>query len=148
MATSNFVAADVLGTWLGAAGRQVALVLSVGIVLGAISSTIVSCVRVPFALARDGLAFRFIGNMSRGQAPVGALMVAAGFTVLFTLTGAFSNVLSIYTISAGVLFGLVNLSLLIFRRRDRSTRAGQPDHFRCPAGPLVSVILALTQFII
>lgn len=148
MAASPFVAADVLGEWLGARGRQVTLILSIGVVLGAISSTIVSCVRVPFALARDGMTFRFIARMSPSQSPIGALVVGGGCAVLFTLTGLYMRVLAMYTIASGVLFGLVNFSLLIFRMRDRRLGVAARPAFRCPAGEAVSMLLGLAQFAI
>lgn len=151
MAESRLVAADVLGQWMGPTAGRVVVALSMGVVLGAISSVMVSCVRIPYALGRDGLAFTFLGRMSPDQAPVGALLVASGLAVVLTFLGVYEKVLAVYTIASGVLFGLVNLSLLVFRMRERrggGIGAGEADHFRCPAGAAVSVFLAVVQFVI
>lgn len=148
LAASPVATATIFERWFGAVGGKLALLLAMGVVLGAISSSMVACIRVPFALARDGLTFAFMGRMSRGQTPSGALIVSSAFAIAFALSGRYLDVLSIYTISTGVLFGLVNLSLFVIRLRER---AGQPppiaEYYRCPAGVAVSLLLALTQFL-
>jgi APA family basic amino acid/polyamine antiporter len=153
MAETTVVPEAVLTRWVGPLGGKLALGLAICVVLGGLSSTIVSCVRVPFALARDGMMFSFVGRMSRGQAPVGALLVGAGCASAFAVSGTYTEVLSTYTISTGVLFGLVNFSLVPIRRADRrgqarSDGASAVDHFRCPAGTAVAVFLAAAQFAI
>lgn len=150
MAESEVVPAEVFTRWVGPAGGKLALQLAMAVVLGGISSAIVSCVRVTYALARDGMAFSFLGRMSADQAPVGALLVGVGFAIVLALSGVYRDVLTVYTISTGVLFGLVNLSLFIIRLRERRWGvAVQPGQFfRCPAGMAVSLFLAGTQFAI
>lgn len=150
MGASKVVPAEVFTRWAGPAGEKLALLLAMGVVLGGISSAIVSCVRVTYALARDGMAFSFLGRMSADQAPVGALLVGVGFAIVLALSGAYRDVLTVYTMSTGLLFGLVNLSLFIIRLREwwRGVEAMPIACFRCPAGMAVSLFLAGTQFAI
>ncbi len=148
MAAQHMVPAELFRRSIGDWGGRLALLLAIGIVLGGISSAILANVRVPFALARDGMAFRFMASLSAGQTPVGALLLSAGFAVFFAATGTYEDVLSLYTIATGVLFGLVNLSLFVIRFRERRQPPRPVTYFRCPAGMAVSLFLATVQFAI
>lgn len=122
------VATRVLGT-RAAVGVAAASAL---VFLGALSSTILATVRVTWALGQDGLGFRFLGRMSQGQSPRGALAFVGLIAFSFSVMRDFEAILSIYFLAGSILFGLVYASLLVFRVRDGD--AGPPkDAFRCPA---------------
>jgi len=122
---------------------------SVLICLGAISSVFLANVRVPFALARDGLTFRWLGKMSRRQAPVGALLVAAVIACAFVLSRSFGQILRIYFLASAVLFGLTYVSLIVFRVRDSRTGRGFPSQaYKAPAGKLIAVALIIFELVI
>jgi amino acid transporter len=118
------------------------LAVAMLVCLGALSSTVLATIRVTFALARDGLTFRFMARMSRAQAPVPALIVVGVVSVVLVWNRDFEQVLGIYFFAAAVLFGLTYASLIVFRLREP---AMPPDIFRCPAGPLQAAILILCQ---
>jgi amino acid transporter len=146
MASSKFVASDAMRSLFGRTGDTVMTALILVVLAGALSSSILSTVRVPFALARDGLAPKVLGTASAKQAPVAALLMNGTIAATFTLHRGFSEILGIYFLAASILFGLAYGSLIVFRVRDR--RAGRPfpaGVFRCPAGPLLAVILIAVQ---
>jgi APA family basic amino acid/polyamine antiporter len=113
--------------------------------LGALSSTLLANVRVPYALSRDGLAPAVFGRMSEGQAPVAALGLGGGLACAFVVNRGFEAILRIYFLASAVLFGLTYLSLVIFRLRDRRTGQTFPaEAFRLPLGiPIALALVAL-----
>ncbi|MFQ5425063.1 MAG: amino acid permease [Phycisphaerae bacterium] len=124
-----------------AAGRLIELV-SVVVCLGAISACMLANVRIPYALARDGLAFRSLGRMSARQAPVGALMISGGIACCFVLNRSFGQILRIYFLASALLFGLTYLSLIVFRLRDRRAgRAFPANVYKTPAGIVQACLL-------
>lgn len=126
--------------------RSLILLASMVVCLGALSSVFLANSRVLFAMARDRLTFRFLGNMSGSQAPVATLLVCGAIASTFVLVRGFSEILEIYFVGSTVLFGLTYASLIVFRRRDR--RDGRPfpqDAFRLPGGPAIAVLLILVE---
>ncbi|MFQ5413987.1 MAG: APC family permease [Phycisphaerae bacterium] len=136
------VPGEAMGRVFGAGGRRVMLVVAIIVCLGSAGATVLASIRVTFALARDGLAFRFLARMSRGQAPVPALMVVGTVAVVLVLTRRFEDVLGIYFFASAVLFGLSYASLIVFRVRER----GIPDGvYRCPMGSVLAAMLVAIQ---
>ena len=142
MAGLASVPGEAMGRLFGPTARDAILVMAMLVCLGSLSSTVLATIRVTFALARDGLTFRFMSRMSKAQAPVPALIVAGGFAVVLVMNRNFGEVLNIYFLASAVLFGLSYASLIVFRLRDH-TRC--PLIFRCPFGIALAVILILIQ---
>ena len=143
MAPLKSVPGEAMGRLFGLPGRQAMLIVAMLVCLGSLSSTVLATIRVTFALARDGMAFRFMSRMSPSQAPVPALLVVGGFALVLVLNRRFTQVLDIYFLASSVLFGLAYASLIVFRRRDHGVF---PSHvYRCPAGPILAALLILIQ---
>ncbi len=129
--------------------NDLVLIASALICLGAISSVFLANVRVTYALARDGLTFRFLGKMSGRQAPVASIAVGGALACAFVLNRRFGEILKIYFLASAVLFGLTYLSLIGFRLRDRRAGSGWPTGvFKTPAGYLVAIVLIAIEFAI
>jgi APA family basic amino acid/polyamine antiporter len=143
MAGVASVPGEALRRLFGPAGSRAMLIVAMSVCLGSLSSTVLATIRVTYALARDGLAFRFLSRMSAAQAPVPALVVVGGLAVVLVLKRTFVQVLGIYAFAAAILFGLSYASLIVFRVRDRG--AFPPGVYRCPAGPMLAGILILIQ---
>lgn len=138
MADLSSVPGEAMERLFGAKGRTAMLIAAMLVCLGSLSSTVLATIRVTFALARDGLTFRFMAHMSKSQAPVPALIVAGVFSIVLVLNRNFGQVLNIYYLASAVLFGLSYASLIVFRRRDRRVD-GQV--FRCPAGVWLAILV-------
>jgi APA family basic amino acid/polyamine antiporter len=138
MAGLEFVPGEMMARVFGPGGRTAMLAVAMLVCLAALSSAILATIRVTYALARDGLAFRFMSHMSSAQAPVPALLVVAAFAIALVLIRSFNQIVGIYYFASAILFGLAYASLIVFRWRE----TGFPAHvFRCPLGPLQSVLL-------
>ena len=145
MAGLTMAPGQALARLFGESGRQTMLVVAIVVCLGAMSSTVMATIRVTFALARDGLTFRFMGRMSARQSPIGALVVVGVFATGLVLWRDFRSILGIYFFASAILFGLSYLSLILFRARES---VFPPNVFRCPfggwlAGLLVALHVAL-----
>ncbi len=143
MAGLASVPGEAMGRLFGPAGRSAMHVVAILVCLGALSSTVLATIRVTFALARDGLTFRFMSYMSKRQAPVPALVVVAAVAMVLVLNRNFYAVLRIYFFASAVLFGLSYASLIIFRLREDEFPS---NVYRCPLGWLQAVILIVIQF--
>ncbi|MCP4246576.1 MAG: amino acid permease [bacterium] len=142
MAGAASAPGEAMGRLLGPWGQSAVLVVAMLVCLAAISATILATVRVTFALARDGLAFRAWSRMSRRQAPVSALIAVGAFAAVLVWFRSFEKVLQIYFFAAPFLFGLTYACLIVQRVRERTVPSGV---WRCPAGVLQAGALILLQ---
>jgi APA family basic amino acid/polyamine antiporter len=138
MADLRFVPGEMMARVFGPAGRTTMLAVAMLVCLAALSSAVLATIRVTYALARDGLAFRIMSRMSAAQAPVPALIFVGAFAIALVLIRSFEQIVGIYYFASAILFGLAYASLIVFRRREPAL---PPHVFRCPLGPLQSVLL-------
>jgi basic amino acid/polyamine antiporter, APA family len=116
--TSSSAASEVLARFLG----PVATRLMAGAMAMSIFSTllvaVLVCARTPYAMARDGLFFRYLAQVSpRTRVPIRALLAQALWASILVLSGSFDT-LTDYAIFAIVIFvGLTASSIFVFRRR-------------------------------
>jgi APA family basic amino acid/polyamine antiporter len=127
---------DVLGLAIGPAGAMLAAV-AVGIsALGYLSQSMLTAPRVYFAMARDGLFFRSVGQVSaQSRAPALAILLQAIWTGVLALSGKYEQILS-YVIAMNFLFfGLSASCLFVLRARERRSGVAEPAGFRAPWHP-------------
>jgi APA family basic amino acid/polyamine antiporter len=127
--------ADVLGLAIGPAGARVAAALVAISALGYLSQSMLTAPRVYFAMARDGLFFRGVGEVSgQSRAPALAILLQAIWAGVLALSGEYEHILS-YTVSMNFLFfGLSASALFVLRARERRGEAATPG-FRAPGHP-------------
>ena len=110
---------------------------------GSVSAMTAVGPRIYFAMARDGVAPRFLGRISdRGQVPTAAILAQGVLAAALALTGAFETLL-IYIGSSLLLFnGLTVVTLFVFRRRRAAAGSPNPegDVFHTPLHPLPALI--------
>ena len=140
LAQTSTPASEVMRRALGDRGaRLIALGIAISTV-GFLSQSILTAPRVYYAMARDGVFFRAVGQLdARSRVPVIAIVLQGVWAAVIALTGKYDQILN-YVVSIDVLFfGLTGASLLIFRaasqtrrRRQRARRHGSravaPDH--------------------
>lgn len=128
---------------------KIILIVSILICLGSIGSTLLSNVRVMYAMARDGLTFSSLGRMSPGQSPTASLIVVAAVAAVFVLNRSFGEMVYIYFLASTVLFGMSYVSLIVLRRRDQRSGRPFPAHaFRAPAGVAIAALLVLWEIVV
>ena len=136
LAASAAPASDVMR---GAFGDRGARFIAAGVVLstvGFLSQSMLTAPRVYYAMARDGLFFRKIGELGeRSRVPVAAIALQGVTASVIAIIGRFEQVLN-YVVSIDTLFfGLTAATLLVFRRRDREVPT-----FRVPLHPLSTIL--------
>ena len=119
VAHSQHVASDMIASFAGgraAAWLTVAMVISA---LGTLNSSILSGARVPYAMGRDGVFFRFTGVVDRKRhTPGGALVFQAYMASILALTGTFEDLFSLFIFAQWIFYGLVVASVYGLRRRE------------------------------
>lgn len=126
LARSTAPASDVMRMVFGeSGGRFIAAGIAIS-TLGFLSQSMLTAPRVYFAMARDGVFFSRIGEVSeRTRVPVAAILLQGVCAAMIAMWGRFDQVLN-YVVSIDVLFfGLTGASLIVFRRRaERMTARG------------------------
>ena len=124
-------------------GAAAASLMAAGMLIssfGALHTGIAPAMRVPYAMAKDGMFFGFLNKLSAGGVPVRAGIFAAALAGALALTGNYDR-LTDYAVFTLLLFYALTASCVIVLRRREPERA-RP--FRLPWYPLVPAAFCLT----
>ncbi|HEV3510990.1 MAG TPA: amino acid permease [Candidatus Sulfotelmatobacter sp.] len=143
VAASAHVASDVVQTFAGSRGAgwlTVAMALSA---LGALHVVIMTGARIPYAMARDGVFFRFAERIHPTfHTPSGSLVFLGAVATILALTGTFEELYSLFVFAVWIFFALTAIAVLRLRRK-------QPEFVRpyrawgYPWTPVIFLIAAL-----
>jgi APA family basic amino acid/polyamine antiporter len=134
-------ATEVMRRTLGEGGAKlVALGIAVS-TLGFLSQSILTGPRVYFAMARDGLFFRSVAQITKKtRVPAVAIILQSCWTAVIALSGSYEQILN-YVVSMNfVFFGLSATCLFVLRRRETENSAAQAGGFRVPGHPFTTLI--------
>jgi APA family basic amino acid/polyamine antiporter len=96
--------------------------------------------RVPFAMARDGLFFRALGNLSAtSRVPVNAIWFQGIWACVLAVLGTFDQITTAAIFGVWVFTALVGSSLFILR----SKLPVAPRRYRTPGYPVVPALFVL-----
>ncbi|HEX3821157.1 MAG TPA: amino acid permease [Candidatus Sulfotelmatobacter sp.] len=142
-ATSPHIASDVVQSFAGSRGAvwlTIAMAISA---LGALHVVIMTGARIPFAMARDGVFFRFATRLHpTTHAPTGSLIFLGTVAALLALTGTFEELYSLFVFAVWIFFALTAIALLRLRWKE-------PDLVRpyrvwgYPITPLIFLVAAV-----
>ena len=141
LAQTTVPATEVMRRALGEGGAKVvALGIAVS-TLGFLSQSILTGPRVYFAMARDGLFFRSVAQITkRTRVPAVAIVLQSCWTAVIALTGSYEQILN-YVVSMNfVFFGLSATCLFVLRRRDVSAPKAEGRGFRVPGHPFTTIL--------
>ena len=146
LAQTSTPASEVMRRALGDRGaRLIALGIAISTV-GFLSQSILTAPRVYYAMARDGVFFRAVGQLdARSRVPVTAIVLQGVWAAIIALTGKYDQILN-YVVSIDVLFfGLTGASLLIFRARAKRADADseRDTMVRVPWHPITTIVFVL-----
>jgi APA family basic amino acid/polyamine antiporter len=79
--------------------------------------------RVPFAMARDGLFFRRLGDLNSQQVPARAIWIEAVLACILALSGTFDQITTACVFAVWIFFALTAAAVFVLRRK-------QPDVHR------------------
>ena len=134
-------ATEVLARFFGPVATRLMAGAMAMSVFGTLLIGIVVCARTPYAMARDGLFFRYLADVSpHTRVPIRALVAQAVWTSLLVLSGSF-DALTDYSMFAILIFvGLGASTIFVFRRRMPETE--RP--YRTWGYPIVPLVFLVT----
>ncbi len=143
IAASQHVASDVVQSIAGSRGASWLTVAMAISALGALHVVVLTGARIPYAMARDGVFFRFATKLHpRLRTPSGSLIFLGSIASLLALTGTFEELYSLFVFAAWIFFALAAIALLRLRKKEPSLiRPYRAWGF--PFTPLIFVIAAI-----
>ena len=140
IALSKLVAADVADRLVGHWGVAVVGIAVVIATLSTLNGSLLTCPRIFFAMADDGLLFRPVAAVHpRYQTPYVAIALAAALGVAFVLARTFEQLADTFILAIVPFYALAVAAVFPLRRRS----AYRPS-FRVPGFPVVPVVFVLT----
>jgi APA family basic amino acid/polyamine antiporter len=114
---NSSVATEVLKTFMGPTAVTLMAVILAASSIGALHSSILANSRIPFAMARDGLFFRRLAEVSpRSHVPVNALLIQAVWASVLALSGTFDTLTDSVIFASWLFYGLATATVFVFRR--------------------------------
>jgi APA family basic amino acid/polyamine antiporter len=121
-------------------GAQLVSIAFIISVIGALNGIILMNARVPFAMARDGLFFKRLGELNpTSRVPVAAIWTQAVWACVLALSGTFDQITTSVIFALWIFFALVGSSLFILRRKVPAA----PRRYRTPGYPVVPILFVL-----
>ena len=144
LAATTTPASTVMRNLLGARGAQW---IAVGIAistLGFLSQSMLTAPRVYYAMAKDGLFFRAVGEVHPvTRVPVVAIILQGAAAIVIAISGKYEQILSYVVAMDFVFFGLTGAALFVFRKRD--TAAAE---FKAPGHPITTALFTIACWVV
>lgn len=138
VARSERIAADVADAVVGGGGAALMAALVVGSTFGALCGIVLVGPRVYYALARDGLLFRWVGAVHpRFQTPHRAIVLQAVWSAVLVGTGTYRALFTRVVYTEWIFFAAMAVGLLLLRRRP-----GYAPAYRVAGGAAVPLLFA------
>ncbi len=133
---SQRVAADAASALVGARGAAAVSVLVMVSSFGSLNGIVLAGPRVYFAMAQDGLAFRWLGAIHpRYQTPHSAILLQAVWSSVLVATGTYRGLFTRVIYTEWLFFAVMTLGM--FRLRRRAGYAPARRTWGYPAVPLL-----------
>jgi amino acid transporter len=143
IAGSQHVASDVFASFAGklaALGITVIMAISA---LGTLNASVLSGARVDYAMARDGLFFRFVSQVHpKYRTPGMALVFQCCLGSVMAMTGTFEDLTSLVMFGSWIFYALAVVAMMRMRR----TEPNLPRPFRTWGYPVVPVLFIAGAF--
>jgi APA family basic amino acid/polyamine antiporter len=139
MATDSIASSAVETVFGGTAGRLIAAAILVSI-FSAANAVVLTSSRVSFAMARDGLFFRRLGEVHpKFGTPALSIAAFSGWSMLLAATGTFDQLLTYVVFTGWIFYGIGAAAIFVFRRREPDA----PRPFRVPGYPVTPLLFVL-----
>ena len=140
-ATDRVAPSAVAASFGPSAGKLIAVVILVSMFSAANGLTL-TAPRMYYAMARDGLIFRKLGEVHpRFGTPAFAIIAGSTWAAVLAATGTFEQLLTYVVFTGWIFYGLGALSIFVFRRREPDA----PRPFRVPGYPLTPILFVLAS---
>jgi len=144
VATSTRVAADAADAILGFGGGAIMSGLVIFSTIGSLTGIILAGPRVYYAMARDGMLFRWLAEIHpQYRTPHRSIIAQAVWSSILVTTGTYRELFTRVIYTEWIFFGLMALGLFILRRRKDLSR-----DYSVWGYPIVPAIFVLSSFAI
>ena len=121
-------------------GPQLVSIAFIIAVIGSLNGIILMNARVPFAMARDGLFFKRLGELNPiSRVPVAAIWTQGIWACVLALSGTFDQITTSLIFALWIFFALAGASLFVLRRKVPAA----PRRYRTPGYPVVPILFVL-----
>ncbi|MBK9735951.1 MAG: amino acid permease [Saprospiraceae bacterium] len=135
MSVSDRVAGDALSVVFAQGGKFVSIAISISI-FGTIGIYTMTAPRIYYAMAKDGIFFPFLADLSKYGTPYKAMIFQAVWaTILILIWGSFSRIITFVTFMDIVFMALATATIFIFRKR-----GGMIDGYTLGLFPWIPII--------
>ena len=125
-AANDRVATAVMEVVFGGAGSRIMAVLILVSTFGCINGLVLAGARVYYAMARDGLFFRAVGELNAHGVPRNGLIIQCVWACLLTLSGTYGDLLDYVIFAVLVFYVLTIAGLFVLRIRQTGGGASLP----------------------
>jgi APA family basic amino acid/polyamine antiporter len=142
VASSTRIAAEAADVLLGSGGGAIMSAIVMFSTLGAVSGIILAGPRVYYAMARDGLLFRWLGDIHpKYRTPHKAIIIQVIWSSVLVVTGTYRALFTRVVYTEWIFFGLMTIGLFLLRGRPGINRGYKIWGY--PAVPALFVISSL-----
>ncbi len=142
VASSTRIAADAADALLGFGGGALMSGLVVFSTFGALSGIILCGPRVYYSMARDGLLFRWMGDIHpRYRTPHKAIVIQGIWSSVLVASGTYRSLFTRVVYTEWIFFGFMAIGLFLFRRRPGLVRG-----YRIWGYPVIPLLFILSSF--
>jgi APA family basic amino acid/polyamine antiporter len=130
------VAQKVATQFVGGTAQAVLAIAMTVSAISAMNGSMLTGARVPYAVAKDGLAPAPLARLSSARIPATAVLVQGGLACIFALSARFDQLTDAVVFASWLFYALNAGTVLILRRR--APAAARP--FRVPGYPVVPIV--------
>jgi len=142
VAASTRVAADLADTLLGSGGAGAVSAIVMFSTFGGLAGIILAGPRVYYAMAQDGLLFKWFAELHpRHGTPHRAIVLQAVWSSLLVATGTFRALFTRVVYTEWIFFALMAIGLIVLRRRKGTTRQYSIPLY--PFAPILFIVSSL-----
>jgi APA family basic amino acid/polyamine antiporter len=142
--TSTRIAADAADATVGAGGSALMAALVMMSSFGGLTGIVLTGPRVYFSMARDGVAFRWLGHVHPTyQTPSRAIVAQAVWASFLVATGAYRQLFTRVIYTEWIFFALMAAGLFVLRRR-----SGYNPPYRAWGYPIVPLVFIASSLAI
>jgi basic amino acid/polyamine antiporter, APA family len=140
VAGSDRVAAEMMRRVWGAGGANAVSVAAMISIFAALNGSILTGSRVPYAMARDGLFFKSIGEVHpKYFTPANSIIALTAWSMLLILSGGYDQLFTYVIFASWILYGMATASVLVLRRK----RPEMPRPYKALGYPVVPIVFVL-----
>ncbi len=112
------VASKAAATFLGDRGPALLSIIFMISAVGALNGVILSMARIPFAMARDGLLARGLGELSAGaHVPVASVVLVTLWSAILAVSGTYDQLTDLTIFGEWIFYGLTAAAVMVLRRK-------------------------------